>query len=441
MKSTKNNSYVFQAVDFFMPKEMTKSLDSYDEIRTFYIARATLIISLSIIISNLTNLFLSSSTLFFHPQNIISISILITLTILIFVFKTAKQVARSIVCLVWVICLILSLSTFILNNENAVSGKWFPLLVAIPAFLKLKRHLTSILLIATFSALIVFFKQNPLAIFLIFRNHAIDFAEYLHIIIATYFISRCISDCNHHLQLLINKLSMLQMEREVRSISDSTLRSLRELASNVNIEFSQPLSKLKDNLSMINKSSMNGTITKQEIDDFEKTFNVQIEQMTKLTMRMYNLAQVQQNQLQFESVRLSKLIEEVKRRINDYPLDKDIKCNFIIPDHSVILYCDKSKIADAIMLLIGHCLNKPKFQSENQLTCIFSTRAENLVIEVANSISSNGSTAQECEFNFTLNLVDSIAKLHKGKFTRTHRSKEETFHINVPIIQHGGTDE
>jgi hypothetical protein len=441
MKYTKNSSYIFQAVDFFMPKEMITSVNSYDEIRTFYIARATIILTLSIVFSNLTHLIFSNSTLFFNPQNLISISILITLTILIFAFKNAKKIARSIICLVWIICIILSLSTFILNSENAVSGKWFPLLVAIPAFLKLKGHLTLILLIATFSVLVVFAKQNPIAIFLIQRNPALDFAEYVYLIFSTYYISRCIADCNHHLQSLINELSRLQMEREVRSISDSTLRSLRELASNVNIEFSEPLSKLKNNLALISQSSKNGTITKQEIGDFEKSFDSQIEQMTKLTLRMNNFAHAQQNQLQFETISLSKLTEEVKQRLKNSPTDEEVKCKFTIPDHVVIVNCNKSKIADAIMLLISFFINKSEGNIENQLTCTFTTRAENLVIEIANSISSNHSTARENDFNFTLNLVDSIAKLHKGKFTKTNKSDKVIFHVEMPIIQLGGTNE
>jgi nitrogen-specific signal transduction histidine kinase len=192
---------------------------------------------------------------------------------------------------------------------------------------------------------------------------------------------------------------------------------------------------------LINQSSKSATISIQEIGDFEKSFDSQIERMTKLTLRMNNFAHAQQNQLQFETASLSNLIEEVKLRLKNSYTDEEVKCKFTIPDHVVIVDCNRSKIADAIMLLISFCINKSKDQIENHLTCTFTTRAENLVIEIANPISSNHSTARENDFNFTLNLADSITKLHKGKFTKTNKSDKVFFYLEMPIIQLGGTNE
>ena len=443
MEFTEKKSLINQTINFFMPKDFPKSLRNYEDIRTFWIVRITLILILMIFLACFSNLVLSTFLNEFHNQIYLSLSILVPFGILLFSFRNTHEPILKIIYSIWGICLSLSLRTLLLNDENSAASKWFPILIVIPAFLNLKRHLIPILLMAVLSVMVVFLDLNPLTqIIPIPKNPIFNFIEYLFMAFAALLTSQCIASCNRQLQMLVNDLSRQQMENEISSLSDTTLSSLREMAHNVAIEFKEPVFTVKNALNKMDHALSNGDLKKEDVDDFVKATENQIAIMTKLTMRMNQLAHTQQNKAKLEKIVLTEMLEEVKKRLSQATIDRQVECNFILPIGPVILRCDAPKITNAVMLAIAHVINSSELRNGHQVTCTFSSKDNILEVDVQSTFILDSSLSntfeQRGDFDFALNLVDNIVKIHHGKLLRGTRNGGPSLNLKLPVVETGG---
>jgi hypothetical protein len=442
MEFAEKKSLINQTINFFMPKDFPKSLRNYEDIRTFWIVRITLALILTIFLASLSNLVLSIFLNEFHNQIYLSFSILIPFGILLYLFRNTHEPIPKIILSIWAICLSLILRTLLLNDEISMASKWFPILIVIPAFLNLKKHLIPILLIAVLSIMVVFLDLNPLTqIIHTPRNPIFNFIEYLFMVIAALLTSQCIASCNRQLQMLVNDLSRQQMENEISSLSDSTLSSLREMAYSVATEFKEPVSTVKNELNKMDHALSNSSIKKENVDDFVNATENQIAIIAKLTMRMNQLAHTQQNKAKLERIALTEMLVEVKKRLSQATIDRQVECNFILPMGPVILRCDAPRITNAVMLTIAHVINSSELKNGHQVTCTFSSKDNILEIDVQSNVILDSSISnafeQSSEFDFALNLIGNIVKLHHGKLLRGARNGGQSLNIKLPVVETG----